>query len=925
MAVPIKLIFAGLATGILVLGILDCLTNFEQNGCEMTYMFQYPKYLDVPLDNSITHQFPNYRLYVYGEGDYARQISKMEFSGIPVLFLPGNAGSYRQVRSLGSVSLRMSEKPGIKFHFNYFVADFNEELSAIHGAFLQRQTEFVHACVKKILSLYKSSKNPPTSVILVGHSMGGVLTRALFTLPGFDAQSVHTIITQASPHQAPVVTFDSALHTFYQRVNDYWYHHSNSTLAHVTAVSCGGGYRDFQVRSGLTSLRDILPESRGVSTTTMSVPLSWVSTDHLCSVWCRQMVLTTVGALFDIVDRKTLQPTSDVDHRAKVFQHHFLLNNGQEFKSSEDKTISLDKKLPWEVRTERVWRYYADKVTASKYIAVPLVSLQGDLKTDSITLISNITASNWVCACHILEGEERCTDCLSLVKKARLLPPRYSQRKFIRLQVEELGENTHLVLHVPKGSKQVEVIVDKYSMDTRHLVYELPSVYDSIISFPISMTDGTAMLQIQNNTVFYSLHLAGLFSPLTAYTAIVSPRHCDHRVQPGLYEGSVMTLSVPWSEENTYQFFRYGEKGSLPIKLQTPRQVSADDRYGFEHSEAHLEMYLHPGCHYQLRLLMSPHQAFGQFVRFFGALMPVMFVVVLLLALGGQLAAFAKDGECLWMPEAVYMYSKPFYVVPVAMVLHAVTNIKAVWRLVSSLGVPPNDITELQSRDLWLQLLLVMLCMLSWLVTIFLCYVTHYLIAARSRLIALLFFWVPERVVSIGATLQLGAVILACVCSLLCGAAGICIVFAVLLFKVQHLYDVSVRGGMGKVEVSRYRFCFLLTMLYMWLAIINAPAFAVWAKGIGSSIYLPMDPSRWPAVVASLCALLFITTDSPLPERVYARQLRWTMYATCVVSIPYCLIRLYHLNFVIPFTLVLMASTRLPSLLTRSDEHRKAE
>lgn len=31
--------------------------------------------------------------------------------------------------------------------------------------------EFVHHCIKHILSLYGSVKNPPTSVVLVGHSM----------------------------------------------------------------------------------------------------------------------------------------------------------------------------------------------------------------------------------------------------------------------------------------------------------------------------------------------------------------------------------------------------------------------------------------------------------------------------------------------------------------------------------------------------------------------------------------------------------------------------------------------------------------------------------------------------------------------------------------------------------------------------------
>ena len=32
---------------------------------------------------------------------------------------------------------------------------------------------------------------------------GGIIARALFTLPDFDPRLVNTIITQATPHQAP--------------------------------------------------------------------------------------------------------------------------------------------------------------------------------------------------------------------------------------------------------------------------------------------------------------------------------------------------------------------------------------------------------------------------------------------------------------------------------------------------------------------------------------------------------------------------------------------------------------------------------------------------------------------------------------------------------------------------------------------------
>lgn len=54
-------------------------------------------------------------------------------------------------------------------------------------------------------------KTPPQGVALVGHSMGGVVARALFTLPRFNPQLVGLIITQASPHLAPVLALDPYL------------------------------------------------------------------------------------------------------------------------------------------------------------------------------------------------------------------------------------------------------------------------------------------------------------------------------------------------------------------------------------------------------------------------------------------------------------------------------------------------------------------------------------------------------------------------------------------------------------------------------------------------------------------------------------------------------------------------------------------
>jgi GPI inositol-deacylase len=99
------------------------------------------------------------------------ELDCLSFLGSPVLFIVGNADSYRQVRSLGSVAYRMGTDKNIRLDF--FSIDFNEELSALFGGVLDQQTEFVAHSIQTILSLYKTKK----TIILVGNSIGGLLAR----------------------------------------------------------------------------------------------------------------------------------------------------------------------------------------------------------------------------------------------------------------------------------------------------------------------------------------------------------------------------------------------------------------------------------------------------------------------------------------------------------------------------------------------------------------------------------------------------------------------------------------------------------------------------------------------------------------------------------------------------------------------------
>lgn len=69
-----------------------------KNGCTMTYM--YPTYIPISVTDDATPG--RYGLYLYHEGwrkiDFKEHLKKL--SGVPVLFIPGNAGSYKQVSIL---------------------------------------------------------------------------------------------------------------------------------------------------------------------------------------------------------------------------------------------------------------------------------------------------------------------------------------------------------------------------------------------------------------------------------------------------------------------------------------------------------------------------------------------------------------------------------------------------------------------------------------------------------------------------------------------------------------------------------------------------------------------------------------------------------------------------------------------------------
>ncbi|KAI5083289.1 hypothetical protein GOP47_0003032 [Adiantum capillus-veneris] len=235
----------------------------------------YPTY--IPLPPTPNTSASKYGLFLYHEGwkkiDY--HLKLLQLSGVPVLFIPGNGGSFKQVRSLAAESdrafnagpleesfyqsgvltnaeanfeaNRVDRVNGLEGneemhslgrryhnHLDWFSVDLDGEHSAMDGRILEEHTEYVVQAIHRILDRYKESLEArskdradlattvPKSVILVGHSMGGFVARAAVVHSGLRKGAVQTVVTLSSPHLSPPVAMQPSLGYYFSRVNRAW-------------------------------------------------------------------------------------------------------------------------------------------------------------------------------------------------------------------------------------------------------------------------------------------------------------------------------------------------------------------------------------------------------------------------------------------------------------------------------------------------------------------------------------------------------------------------------------------------------------------------------------------------------------------------------------------------------------------------------
>ncbi|KAG7396015.1 GPI inositol-deacylase [Phytophthora boehmeriae] len=284
--------------------------------CEMTY--SWPVYTPVAWRGSPSHtKYQVYRVDMKQARD--------SLSGVPVLFVPGHLGSYKQARSLSRHLWDLD--PSL---FDVFALDFQEEPTGLNGNLITEQATFLNDAVRAILRQYKRQQKKtsnqlviPESVVIVAHSMGGVVARTAETLSNYKRRSIQHVVALGVPYEGPSFPFDAEVNAVYERM------HSKRD-DDVVYVAITGGHKDTLVTATLTGTDKVGSSSRAFAALASAMPAVQTTVDHFCLLWCHQLLKAVAESLYKAVDLKTRELMNDPSIRLDIAQEVLVgINSGE--------------------------------------------------------------------------------------------------------------------------------------------------------------------------------------------------------------------------------------------------------------------------------------------------------------------------------------------------------------------------------------------------------------------------------------------------------------------------------------------------------------------------------------------------------------------------------------------------------------------
>lgn len=894
-------------------GLSKFIYSHDSGQCDKVTIVKRLQFSKIKLGSSITEKFPHYTLHYYGSD--SKKIKHL--SGIPILYIPGHLGNYLEAESLGSALNRITKNLHASFHFDLFVLDFAGDLSGLFGPVLMKQTEFSQECIDQILLLY-GEDNPkpadkivikndkPENVFVIGHSMGGMVARALFLLAEFDRSSVQSIVTLATPHRhPPIATLDWNMASFYDRVNDYW---SKKLLDELFFHSIGGGVNDIFVRQLSTRLDKPLQTDNTLMTMTTSSPRIWASMEHGSMLTCKSFVYELARAFYDSVDKKINQFSNSSSTRYGAFQYHFEKNAGPVYqKNNYELMTHINQSINWQVKVKRSWKFLRHSVSAPSY-AVMIISKRQAPKFGFIA-ITNVANPSWFGACTLGKTDKKCQQIGNFGRYANLLPPTSSNLKIVLLDGDRLDMFTHWVVHVPQSEEPVLMMVEMYSMKKRLQTNNVTTIYDVITSPIQSLFKSKVIIgSTRPSFLFYNISLHGFNSVLQAFRVEFICNSCLDNTTVLDANFTVVKMHVPWSKEHLYLNIPRGENAEMIVMLNTPAPPAYNDVY--------LHVYNMARCSYKAKISISWMHTFAQFVRFYASYLPAYILMQILMALSWQLMLLDELCYAPSFTEAHINWAQPYRVGSVAFVVRFVLSYSSEDETFGSkLGLPADDVDILDDMGLWTSSMPLLLYMVAYSFVLFSAWLCNMLLFAVSQFITTLPFRSRDkRMGLIIYLIQCTLLIIGFLCTLCCGVLGI--ITSLFVFIIRMLTSgvkLSPVKSPLPPQMSKYNLSFTFSLILAFSLVLSWPSLAQWWLHLSwESWNLVGDPTRNNGIISLLATMLFVYSDFPVFNHGLLSVAGMICYLCCICISLYCTVHIFRAIYFIEAILMTVA---IPSFL----------
>ncbi|KAH8552010.1 PGAP1-like protein-domain-containing protein [Umbelopsis sp. PMI_123] len=627
-----------------------------------------------------------YTLYLYREKGVDNNDQPV---GVPVLFIPGHAGSYKQCRSIaaeaaylfyGQNGRQRVDRDRGRENLDIFTVDFNEEFSALHGQSILEQAEYLNDAIDYILKLYPQTRkndgrfNPslpdPQSVIIIGHSMGGVVARAMLTIDNYQPGHINTIITLSTPHISPPVPFDWMISKIYKDIHQFWIdgystavNDRERSLRDVALISIAGGNLDSIVCSDSANIGAIVPSTHGFTVFTTAIPNVWTGSDHPAILWCNQIVGVLAKSLLDIVDTRRGGQTKPLDARMQVFRKAFLSGLEQDRRTSDIPFIpSPVVKLPGERQdfTQDGYRIAIHGSTTDSYRMIR-IPFQLDTTLTQFALLTDIPLGEpqrfSMLLCNPLDNTYRpisvtrnnhtmtCVDAsgVAVPVPASSINDRYpfdgNKFYYLKMHVLEMVGYEYVMI-VDRGGPAGFVFAEFYDeLATRQVI-------------DVSMTDialhGISFsTPAKSNTMLSSVQIPAMESAMLAYHLRVSRPKCI--ASQNLF-APFLRQSISSMYESKFYVNLGGESGTdvtdITFHGQAAFTTNPASQSGNDHRGLLLQFWMDPTCSepMEVKLDIDWYGSIGRLAFRNGVILGVFPFIIVVMVVLAQIQCYNKTG-----------------------------------------------------------------------------------------------------------------------------------------------------------------------------------------------------------------------------------------------------------------------------------------